>query len=113
MRKILTLIRATFLMIGLGLFSVAAVGVMADRADRKDLPTRIGQPQQQLTFWQELSHKSSEIWTDFYVTFLPGLVPETVAYDRNDPASLDALRTRTRNLANGLTADGRIDINSF
>lgn len=109
-RRIGNLFRILGLVFGLGFLGVAVLGAYSERGADKDLPTRIGESKTTTSFWDDVQAYAGGMWTDFMVEYLPGLVPDPVAYDRKDPNSLDALQTRTRNLANGRAADGGVDI---
>ena len=65
-------------------------------ANQPQLPTRIGETRRSSSFPAKVSEEMSKMWMEFYVAYLPGLIPGPVAYSQKDPHSLSALKSRTK-----------------
>ncbi len=94
MRKLRNILRLFWLCVVLAFMAASALSVAAERADRKQLPTRIGESKQQPTFWEDWQRRSSEMMVELFAAYLPGLVPDAILHDRVEPNSIEALRQR-------------------
>ncbi len=113
-RRIGNLFRLVWAVIAMSILGVAAVGAYLERtALENNLPTRIGEKRIETTYWQDVQAYATNMWVDFYLTYLPGLVPGPVAQEQTDPTSLEALKMRTRNQSSGRATGGGISISNF
>ncbi|RLJ36333.1 hypothetical protein BCF46_3801 [Litoreibacter meonggei] len=87
-------------LIGFCVFAaVAALRVQADQAasvGKPKLPSRIGASQHTPSFAENVALEMSTMWVELYISYLPGLMPEAVAYEHTEHNSLDALKMRTK-----------------
>ncbi|WP_298262174.1 hypothetical protein [uncultured Litoreibacter sp.] len=65
-------------------------------ANAPQLPKPVGHSYAEPTFLQKLSEEGSVVLLEFYIAVFPGMVPVPLTLDRENPNSLSALHTRTR-----------------
>lgn len=114
MRRFVRIIQLIPLAFFCAFFLYAAATVQRDRVEAASKPQRpnlIGEARAEPAFLQATFRQMNQMWTDFYIAFLPGLVPGPMAQSRGDQSGLDALKTRTRNEALGLEPTGLPKIN--
>lgn len=100
-------------MLSMLFLAYVVVGAAQERVARDAMPTLIGEVREEVPFVVDISRYSTGVWADLLIAYAPQIVPEQVARQREDPRSLGALKTRTRNVANGLTPEGDIDVSKF